>query len=564
MSETPRMGLPLIEAAQAQKHVTHNEALVVVDALAHLYVLDRDLAAPPPSPVDGDAYLVAPAASGDWAGQGGSIAYLIDAAWRFYAPFKGLRAYVEDEQALLHYDGATWVDFSTLLSLQNVPLLGVGTTADAANPFSAKFNNALLTAKYVAEGGDGDLRIKANKEAAADTASYLFQTNFSGRAEFGLVGNDDFTIKVSPDGSAWIDALTIDKATGEVRYAQNEYGATTAPGVTDDNTLGYLVGSRWFDTTADREYVCLDNATGAAVWVETTAGAGGGEANTASNVGTAGVGLFKAKAGVDLQFKKLNAGSSAVSVSDDVANDEVDIDIPDGGVGLAKLAQMATASLLGRNTAGSGAPEVLSAATARAILNVEDGATADQSAADIRGLGFFDTSNDGAGSGLDADLLDGNQASAFATAAQGALADSALQNLVEDTAPQLGGDIDLNGRAISEMRTAGEALVAGDWCYLNTDGKMWKADASAAATAAGLIAMAAEAISANASGRFVIFGKWTTTGLTAGATYYLSETAGAITATAPATTGAIVRIVGYAESTTVLNIRIDGAYVERA
>jgi hypothetical protein len=46
---------------------------------------------------------------------------------------------------------------------------------------------------------------------------------------------------------------------------------------------------------------------------------------------------------------------------------------------------------------------------------IDANATPDQTAADIRGLGFFDTSNDGSGSGLDADLLDGNHASAFAT-----------------------------------------------------------------------------------------------------------------------------------------------------
>jgi hypothetical protein len=222
------MGLPLIEAAQAQKHVTHNEALVVLDALAHLYLLDRDLAAPPVSPVDGDAYLVAFGASGEWAGQDGNIAYPIDGAWRFHAPFKGLSAIVEDEQALIHFDGAAWADLSALISLQNVPLLGVGTTADASNPFSAKLNNALLTAKYVAEGGDGDLRIKANKEAAADTLSYLFQTNWSGRAEFGLIGDDDFAIKVSPDGSAWTTALTIDKTTGEVNVPTAAPGTDTA------------------------------------------------------------------------------------------------------------------------------------------------------------------------------------------------------------------------------------------------------------------------------------------------------------------------------------------------
>jgi len=45
-----------------------------------------------------------------------------------------------------------------------------------------------------------------------------------------------------------------------------------------------------------------------------------------------------------------------------------------GVVSLAKMADMATASLIGRNTAATGVPEVLSKATALGLLNVEDGA----------------------------------------------------------------------------------------------------------------------------------------------------------------------------------------------
>ena len=48
---------------------------------------------------------------------------------------------------------------------------------------------------------------------------------------------------------------------------------------------------------------------------------------------------------------------------------------------------------------------------------IEASATADQTASDIRGLGFFDTSNDGASSGLDADLLDGAHGSHYLDAA---------------------------------------------------------------------------------------------------------------------------------------------------
>ena len=72
-------------------------------------------------------------------------------------------------------------------------------------------------AKTVAEGGDGDLRYKLSKESAAKTLSLLFQDNFSGRAEIGLTGDDDFHFKISPDGSTWTDALVLDKTTGAAR-----------------------------------------------------------------------------------------------------------------------------------------------------------------------------------------------------------------------------------------------------------------------------------------------------------------------------------------------------------
>jgi hypothetical protein len=98
--------------------------------------------------------------------------------------------------------------------LQGLTRLGLGTTADAANPFSARVNGALWTALTAPEGGSGDLRLTHNKETAAGVLSFLLQSGFSGRAELGLLGSDDLTLKVSPDGTAWLDALTVDRATG--------------------------------------------------------------------------------------------------------------------------------------------------------------------------------------------------------------------------------------------------------------------------------------------------------------------------------------------------------------
>ena len=56
------------------------------------------------------------------------------------------------------------------------------------------------------------------------------------------------------------------------------------------------------------------------------------EENTASNIGVGGVGVFDGKVGVDLQFKNINAGSNKVSITDDLANNEIDIDIVPGNI----------------------------------------------------------------------------------------------------------------------------------------------------------------------------------------------------------------------------------------
>jgi hypothetical protein len=97
-------------------------------------------------------------------------------------------------------------------------LLGIGTEADAVNPLAAKLNNVLWTARAAAEGGDGTLRYKLSKESADKTLSLLFQDNYSGRAEIGLTGDDDFHFKVSSDGTNWLEAIRIDRVTGKVVF----------------------------------------------------------------------------------------------------------------------------------------------------------------------------------------------------------------------------------------------------------------------------------------------------------------------------------------------------------
>lgn len=88
--------------------------------------------------------------------------------------------------------------------------LGVGGgSADATNRLVVNGPASLFN-----HNGSGGHQVKLNKALAADTASFLFQTGFSGRAEFGTLGVDDFTLKVSADGSAWNDAFAVARATG--------------------------------------------------------------------------------------------------------------------------------------------------------------------------------------------------------------------------------------------------------------------------------------------------------------------------------------------------------------
>ena len=89
-------------------------------------------------------------------------------------------------------------------------------SASSPNLLSVKSNAALLAAINVADGGSGDARLQISKESAAKTASVFFSDAFSGRAEFGLVGSDAFKLKVSADGSAWVEAFTIDQTTGNL------------------------------------------------------------------------------------------------------------------------------------------------------------------------------------------------------------------------------------------------------------------------------------------------------------------------------------------------------------
>ncbi|PIE09103.1 MAG: hypothetical protein CSA73_00270 [Rhodobacterales bacterium] len=207
MSDTSvHLSLPYLQASQAQKHVTHNEALRLLDSIVQLSVISADQTTPPAAPQDGDRYLLPAGVTGVWAGHEGHVAIWDDSAWSFLSPAEGWLAWVSDTDQLRAHDGNAWGAVSG--DMQNLDLVGVNTTADSNNRLSVAAANTLLTHE-----GAGH-RLKINKAAEAETASLL------------TAGSDDFQIKVSADGSSFHQSLVADAQTGVVRFPSGVEGLT--------------------------------------------------------------------------------------------------------------------------------------------------------------------------------------------------------------------------------------------------------------------------------------------------------------------------------------------------
>lgn len=206
MSITPALQLPLLASAQAQKHVTHNEALMRLDALVQLSAISDSLSTPPVSPAEGDAYVIPAGANGVWTGKTGQIALWQDGGWLFIIPRQGWRIWIANAAALRVFHNSAW----TAAQAESMPRLGVNMQANDTRRLSVTSDQTLLTAATTSH------RLTVNKTAPADTATLVLQSGFSGRAEFGLPGDDDFHIKVSADGNVWREAMVVDRNSGRV------------------------------------------------------------------------------------------------------------------------------------------------------------------------------------------------------------------------------------------------------------------------------------------------------------------------------------------------------------
>jgi len=210
---SPNLKLPYLAPAQAQKHVTHNEALRQLDAIVQLSVL-AIANEPPAEPQNGNCYVVGADPQNGFADKANHIAAFQDEAWVFLAPNIGWRSYVQDTADFRIFNGTEWQALMGGGSLETVPKFGINTTPDDTNRLAVKASATLLDN----EGAGHQLKI--NKSNPSEIASLTFQSSYTGHAELGLTGDQDFHIKTSSDGQNFRDAVIIDRESGAVNTPQ--------------------------------------------------------------------------------------------------------------------------------------------------------------------------------------------------------------------------------------------------------------------------------------------------------------------------------------------------------
>jgi len=208
---SPRLGLPYLQASQAQKHVTHNDALQRLDQLVQLRLTTVAATTPAEDPAPGECHALAAGPGGLWSGQGGQLACWDGVAWQFLPPAEGWLAW-DLEAGLLRVwqDGTLSWD---VVEPEQVQMLGVAIAADETNRLAVAAPATLLT--HVGNGH----QLKVNKAATAETASLLFQSDWTGHAELGLTGDNALTLKASADGVSWYEVMRADPVAQSISWA---------------------------------------------------------------------------------------------------------------------------------------------------------------------------------------------------------------------------------------------------------------------------------------------------------------------------------------------------------
>jgi hypothetical protein len=153
MADTQRLGLPLLAPAQAQKHVTVNEALARLDALVQMVLVSVAASVPPGAAFDGQTWAVPAGATGAWAGQAGKLAVALNGGWEFLTPERGWRAFVADTGRDAVFDGTGWRAGQSTLTESGAGILMQSDEADhVISPGTVSQTGTLIPAHAVVLG----------------------------------------------------------------------------------------------------------------------------------------------------------------------------------------------------------------------------------------------------------------------------------------------------------------------------------------------------------------------------------------------------------------------------
>jgi hypothetical protein len=194
MSDSTNLQLSYLDGAQAQKHVTVNEALRKLDALVLLAIEDKDLSAPPGSPADGARYIPKATATGLWSGKENYVAHYVDGAWEFYPPREGFIAYIRDEDQLYLHNCTAWVALDNALDtdLKAIALLSPANDDIVQRKAGAWTNRTMaqlagdLASAFTSLAVSGTLRVGTSTVGSLPSASpagqMIYVSNESGGA----------------------------------------------------------------------------------------------------------------------------------------------------------------------------------------------------------------------------------------------------------------------------------------------------------------------------------------------------------------------------------------------
>lgn len=108
MTDSARLALPWLDAGQAQKEWTHNEALALLDIAVQASVERVGIDVPPANPAVGACWILGAAPTGAWAGRAAAITGWTEGGWRFVVPRPGFSAWSVADATVVRYGATGW------------------------------------------------------------------------------------------------------------------------------------------------------------------------------------------------------------------------------------------------------------------------------------------------------------------------------------------------------------------------------------------------------------------------------------------------------------------------